>query len=136
MCLWPFVHQTEMNEPSEWMSLAIDHRKNDFFPKMNKLSHFIDGKFVMEEQEFFESLNPSTLEKVEVPLGNAKEIDLAAQAASKAFKTWSKTSRQYRSSMLLKIADLIESRLEEFAQAESQDQGKPVSLARRVDIPR
>jgi aminomuconate-semialdehyde dehydrogenase len=101
-----------------------------------KIQHFINGKFISKGQDFFESLNPSTLETVKVPLGGEAEIEMAAKAAVVAFKTWSKTSRQYRHSILIKIADLIESRLEEFAVAESQDQGKPVALARRVDIPR
>ena len=50
--------------------------------------------------------------------------------------SWSQTSVAERSKVMLKIADLVEERLEEFAQAESQDQGKPVWLARTVDIPR
>ena len=45
-------------------------------------------------------------------------------------------SPKQRSSLLLKIADAIEERLEEFAEAESRDQGKPVWLAKKVDIPR
>jgi acyl-CoA reductase-like NAD-dependent aldehyde dehydrogenase len=49
---------------------------------------------------------------------------------------WSKMSPKQRSHLLLKIADAIEERLEEFAEAESRDQGKPVWLAKKVDIPR
>jgi acyl-CoA reductase-like NAD-dependent aldehyde dehydrogenase len=101
-----------------------------------QIQHFIGGKFISQGNDYFKSLNPSTLEAVKVPLGGDEEIEMAAKAATTAFKTWSITSRQYRHSMLIKIADLIESRLEEFALAESQDQGKPVALARRVDIPR
>ena len=51
-------------------------------------------------------------------------------------RSWSRTPPKQRSQLLLKIADLVEARLEEFAEAESQDQGKPVWLARAVDIPR
>ena len=50
--------------------------------------------------------------------------------------SWSQTSVAERSKVMLKVADLLEERLEEFAQAESLDQGKPVWLARAVDIPR
>lgn len=50
--------------------------------------------------------------------------------------SWSKTPPKQRSAILLKIADLIEQRLDEFAEAESRDQGKPVWLARKVDVPR
>ena len=49
---------------------------------------------------------------------------------------WSKTSPKQRSSLLLKIADQIEARQDEFAEAESRDQGKPVWLAKKIDIPR
>lgn len=45
-------------------------------------------------------------------------------------------SPKQRSSLLLKIADVIEERLDQFAEAESQDQGKPVWLAKKIDIPR
>ena len=49
---------------------------------------------------------------------------------------WSKKSSFERASYLNKIADVIEARLEEFAKAESKDQGKPVWLAKAIDIPR
>lgn len=50
--------------------------------------------------------------------------------------SWSKKSAQTRANHLLKVSDILESRLEEFAVAESRDQGKPVWLARMMDIPR
>ena len=50
--------------------------------------------------------------------------------------SWASTSPARRSAILMKIADLIEEKLEEFAKAESKDQGKPIWLARKVDIPR
>ena len=49
---------------------------------------------------------------------------------------WSRTPAKERAKMLNKIADRIEARMDEFAIAESRDQGKPVWLARAVDIPR
>ena len=49
---------------------------------------------------------------------------------------WSRTPAKERAKHLHKIADAIEERLEEFAVAESRDQGKPIWLARSVDIPR
>ena len=50
--------------------------------------------------------------------------------------SWSKTPPKERARIMYKIADLVEERLEEFAEAESKDQGKPVWLAKAVDIPR
>lgn len=61
---------------------------------------------------------------------------MAVEAASNAFESWSQTTRQSRYKILIKIADILESRLDEFALAESKDQGKPLSLAKSVDIPR
>ena len=53
-----------------------------------------------------------------------------------SYSSWSKTSPQHRSSLLLKIAELVEQRGDQFAEAESRDQGKPVWLAKKVDVPR
>lgn len=49
---------------------------------------------------------------------------------------WSRTTPKERSIIMMKIADLVESQLDKFAAAESRDQGKPVWLAKAVDIPR
>ncbi|MFN0275567.1 MAG: aldehyde dehydrogenase, partial [Chitinophagales bacterium] len=57
-------------------------------------------------------------------------------AAQKAFPSWSKSDATTRAKYLQKISDLIESNLEKLAQAESLDSGKPVALAKRLDIPR
>ena len=57
-------------------------------------------------------------------------------AAEKAFPDWSRTPVAERSRLLLRIAELIDRDLEKFARAESIDTGKPLSLARRLDIPR
>ena len=57
-------------------------------------------------------------------------------AAERAFPEWSRTPAAERSRILLRIADLIERDLEKLARAESVDTGKPLSLARSLDIPR
>ncbi|KAJ2993843.1 Aldehyde dehydrogenase 8 member A1 [Globomyces sp. JEL0801] len=105
---------------------------------MHQLQNFIDGSFLApSNQTYLDSLNPANATVfAKIPNSNNVDVELAVEAASKAFLTWSKTTRQFRSNLMLKIADGIEARLEEFALAESQDQGKPVSLARTVDIPR
>ena len=71
-----------------------------------------------------------------IPDSTADDVDQAVQAASQAFLSWSKMGYEARSKYMLKIADRIDEQLEEFAVAESKDQGKPVSLARKMDIPR
>ncbi|KAI9348275.1 aldehyde dehydrogenase domain-containing protein [Zopfochytrium polystomum] len=104
------------------------------------LQNFIGGAFVPTANPstgYFDSPNPATGEVyARVPDSDAADIDAAVDAAAKAFPAWSSTTRAHRSAVMLKIAQLLEDRLEEFAVAESQDQGKPVSLARQVDIPR
>src|SRR5204863_8243089 len=67
---------------------------------------------------------------------DSRDVDLAVAAAEKAFIDWSCTPAAERSKILLRIADLIERDLEKFARAESIDTGKPLSLARGLDIPR
>ena len=64
------------------------------------------------------------------------DVDVAVAAAEKAFLEWSRKPAAERSNFLLRIADLIERDVEKFARAESVDTGKPISLARSLDIPR
>ncbi len=72
----------------------------------------------------------------QIPNSNEDDIEKAYQAANAAFKNWSTTSIDERSRIMLRIADLIEENLEELAAAESRDNGKPIWLAKAVDIPR
>ena len=65
-----------------------------------------------------------------------RDVELAVAAADKAFGDWSRTPTEQRSRIILRIADLIERDLEKFARAESVDTGKPISLARTLEIPR
>ncbi|WKZ65845.1 MAG: aldehyde dehydrogenase [Flavobacteriales bacterium] len=71
-----------------------------------------------------------------IPDSDERDVEAAVAAAAAAFPAWSARSREERSRILLRLADLIERDLEGFAQAESRDNGKPVHLARKVDIPR
>ena len=71
-----------------------------------------------------------------IPNSNAQDIREAVAFAKAAFSKWSTTTIDERSRILLKIAEGIENRLRELAEAESRDNGKPVSLAKSVDIPR
>lgn len=66
----------------------------------------------------------------------AEDVDVAAQAAASALPGWMGLGRQGRHDVLMRLADLVERDLELFALAESRDNGKPVALARSVDIPR
>lgn len=70
------------------------------------------------------------------PDSDSEDIDLAVGHAKNAFEAWASSSAEERSAIMLKIADLIDENLEALAAAESRDNGKPVWLARKVDIPR
>ena len=72
----------------------------------------------------------------QIPDSEEEDVNDAVIAAKSAYASWSKTTKEKRSEVLSKIAALIEDNLESLAQAESTDNGKPVSLAREVDIPR
>lgn len=65
-----------------------------------------------------------------------RDVDAAVQAAQAAFPAWAAMGREERSNILLRLAALIEQDMEGFAKAESMDNGKPVHLALKVDIPR
>jgi len=70
------------------------------------------------------------------PDSDHNDVEAAYQAARDAFSSWSKLSIEVRSDYLMKISNKIEEKLDALALAESIDNGKPVKLARRVDIPR
>lgn len=100
------------------------------------MQNFINGSFHGSENTI-DSYDPSVGEVwARIPDSGKEEVDAAVQAAKAAFHRWSRTTVAERSRLLLRIADTLEARLEEFARAESRDQGKPLSLARTVDIPR
>ena len=105
---------------------------------MQKILHFIHGKKTAPIQDrYLENVNPATGQVFSFLSRGSKEDVLAAvQSARSAFASWSKISRKERCDYLFKIAVLIEKRKAEFAQAESQDQGKPVLLAEQMDIER
>jgi aminomuconate-semialdehyde/2-hydroxymuconate-6-semialdehyde dehydrogenase len=102
------------------------------------IQNFIDGQFVEPiGGKYLDNIEPATGKPYsQVADGDARDVDLAVAAAEKAFIVWSKKTAAERSRFLLRIADLIERDLEKFARAESIDTGKPISLARSLDIPR
>ena len=71
-----------------------------------------------------------------VPDSDADDVQLAWEAAAAAFGDWSMSGGHARSEHLHRFADAVEANLEELARLESIDSGKPISLARSMDIPR
>ncbi len=99
----------------------------------------IDGKWVdAASGKTFEVYNPATGEVMaHVAEGDAEDINRAVKAARRAFDEgpWRKMSPSGRGHCISRLADLIEQHGEEFAQLESLDNGKPLTIARVADIP-
>jgi aldehyde dehydrogenase (NAD+) len=86
----------------------------------------------------FETVNPATEEVIaRVAEGDAADIDLAVKAARKAFDSgpWRKTDARDRGRLLNRLADLIESNIDELSELETLDNGKPISESRNGDLP-
>jgi aminomuconate-semialdehyde/2-hydroxymuconate-6-semialdehyde dehydrogenase len=103
-----------------------------------RIRNFIDGRFIEPiGGRYLDNIEPATGKPYsQVADSDAHDVDLAVAAAETAFPEWSRKSAADRSNFLLRIAELIERDLEKFARAESVDTGKPISLARSLDIPR
>ncbi len=96
----------------------------------------IDGAFVTGEGEAERVLNPATGELlVALPEAGAEQVQRAVSAAHRAFDAWSETTPQERSRLLLKLADAIEAKAEQFARLESLNCGKPYARALGDEIP-
>ena len=105
---------------------------------MKKIQNFINGELVAPVSgAYIDNINPAIGEVYSlIPDSDERDVELAVNAARNAFPNWSTMSKDKRSAILVRLSELIQSRLEEFAIAESIDNGKPVSLSRTVDIPR
>jgi len=102
------------------------------------LANHIDGRATEPlDGTYLDDIDPSTgAVHAIVPASEATDVELAVAAGRRAFPGWAATPAAERSRILLRMADTLESRLEEFVRAESTDSGKPVRLARSLDIPR
>ncbi|MDO9000170.1 MAG: aldehyde dehydrogenase [Bacteroidota bacterium] len=105
---------------------------------MQYIKNYINGALTEPiSKKHLDNFNPATGKVYsQIPDSDDKDVELAYIAAKEAFKTWSITSKEKRSEYLLKIAALIEKNLDKLALAESIDNGKPLKLAKTVDIPR
>jgi len=105
---------------------------------MEKLQNYINGELVPpHSNEYFENIEPAIGKPYSlIPDSDESDVLEATKAAKAAFPIWSKMSIDQRSEILLRIAELIGENLDELAAAESRDNGKPLKLAKTVDIPR
>ena len=119
------------------METPIHQQVVTFIGKPRKM--LIGGRWLEAASgKTFPTYNPATGEVLaQVAEGTSTDIDKAVIAARKAFESgpWRKLTTSERGRLIWKLADLIESHLEEFAQLESLDNGKPLGVARAADVP-
>ena len=101
------------------------------------LQNFIGGQWTdLSFDKRSELINPSTGEVfATAPVSGETEVDAAVSSAAAAFEEWRDSTPAERSLALLRIADAIESRADEFVKAESLNTGKPLGLTKSEEIP-
>ncbi|XMO87257.1 aldehyde dehydrogenase [Algibacter sp. AS12] len=102
------------------------------------IQNFINGKLENPiSKDWIDNYCPSDGEVYgKIPNSSKADVEKAYQSAKTAFKQWSQTTLEARSRILIKISELLEANLQRFAEAESKDNGKPIGLAKTIDIPR
>src|ERR1700724_3683217 len=118
-------------------AVQLDDKVTTFVGKKQKM--LINGKWVEAASgKTFPTYNPATGEVLaHVAEGDREDINRAVKAARTAFETgrWSQLTASERGRLIWKLADLLEENLEEFAELESLDNGKPLKVARAADVP-
>lgn len=119
------------------MEIPIDQKVLAFIGAPRKM--LIGGRWLEAALgKTFPTYNPATGEVLaQVAEGKSIDIDRAVIAARNAFECgpWHTMTASERGRLIWKLGDLLESHLEEFAQLESLDNGKPVGVARTADVP-
>ena len=105
---------------------------------MRRDPHWINGRPCEPANgQWLDVFDPATRDvAAQVADGDARDVDAAVAAAQAAFPAWSSLPNSERARWLERLADAIEARLDEFAQVEASDGGKPLALARDIEIPR
>jgi aminomuconate-semialdehyde/2-hydroxymuconate-6-semialdehyde dehydrogenase len=105
---------------------------------LEKIKNYISGNLIAPQSgKYLENINPALGESYNlVPDSDEQDVVNAIQSAKDAFASWSMTPAPKRAAVLMRIADLIDRDLDKLALAESIDNGKPLKLAKTVDIPR
>ena len=102
------------------------------------IQNYINGQFINPTLgSYIDNYNPSNGGVYgQIPNSTEEDVEKAYQSAKEAFPAWSNTTLEERSRILIRISELLEANLDRFSLAESKDNGKPLSLAREIDIPR
>ena len=105
---------------------------------MEKLQNYINGEYCAPiGGQYIDNYEPATGKVYSlIPNSDARDVEQAVESAEKAFPVWSSMSAEERSAILVRVSQGIEQRMDEFVAAESRDNGKPLTLAAHVDIPR
>ncbi|PCJ14393.1 MAG: 2-hydroxymuconic semialdehyde dehydrogenase [Gammaproteobacteria bacterium] len=105
---------------------------------METIANFVDGQFLSTHNRLIlESINPSTGEVYSACVESTSEdLERAVAASQASFSEWSLMPVEVRADFLIRIADQIDQQAQSLALAESIDNGKPLSLALSIDIPR
>ncbi|MCP2045485.1 aldehyde dehydrogenase family protein [Pontibacter sp. HSC-36F09] len=121
------------NGKSEKKFYKFPQLKGKELPRNN----FIGGQFVPPVKgEYFDNISPINGKVfVQAARSSQEDVELALDAAHKAFPVWSKTSAKDRSNVLLKVAQKIEDNLEYLATVDTIDNGKPIRETRAADLP-
>jgi aminomuconate-semialdehyde/2-hydroxymuconate-6-semialdehyde dehydrogenase len=103
-----------------------------------RLTHWIDGEArEAASGRWIDVFDPATAQPfAQVAAGDARDVEAALSAAERALPAWSQLPNSERARWMERLADAVEARLEDFALAESRDGGKPLRLARDIEIPR
>jgi aminomuconate-semialdehyde/2-hydroxymuconate-6-semialdehyde dehydrogenase len=105
---------------------------------MEKIQNFINGAYCPPaNDQYIDNFEPATGQVYcLIPNSDDRDVEQAVQAAEAAFPVWSAMSIEERAAVMMRVSKGIEARMDEFVAAESRDNGKPISLAAHVDIPR
>ncbi len=105
---------------------------------MQKILNYVNGAFTEPSSgSFLDNCDPATGTVYSIlPDSESADVDVAVRAAQEAFPAWSALTRKERSDSLMRVSQRIRERQQEFAEAESVDNGKPLWLTNEVDIPR
>lgn len=105
---------------------------------MEKLQNYVNGAYCEPAGgSYIDNYEPATGKVYSlIPNSDERDVQAAVDAAEKAFPVWSAMSAEERGAILTRVSEGIERRMDEFVAAESRDNGKPLTLAAHVDIPR
>lgn len=102
------------------------------------IKNYINGALIPAQSgQYLDNTNPSNGQVyTQLPDSSAEDVEAAVEAAKRAFPEWANAEPRTRFRLLMRIADIIEQNLDAYAQAEAVDSGKPLTMAKTVDIPR